>query len=375
MPGGDRMRILLTAHRFWPSVGGTEEVVERLAQQYAKAGHEVTVFTSDEPGRPAEETRDGYAIRRFALRRRGRFRFPPRAYRDAVLSDAWDVVHLHGQRVWSTDYLYRHLPRAKAPVVFTAHGFYQWHMERLPVLNDYYYRWLLPRSLRHAAAVTALTSPEMDELRAWGVPDGKLRLIPDGFDPSEFATLPAGFRARHGIAPGEPLLLYVGGFYRNKRVDRLVGVAAETGATLAVIGKEADARHGLAECRALAERTGAKVRFLGKLPREYVLAGYAESDLFLLGSDFEGFGLVLLEAMAAGLPFVATRAGAAPDLAAHGAGLSVEPARMAAEVRALLDDPARRKAMGEAGRKAVTAYEWGPIAAQYLRLYQEVARR
>lgn len=371
----DAMRILLTAHRFWPSVGGTEEVVERLAERYAKAGHQVTVFTSDEPGRPAEETRGGYAIRRFALQRRGKFRFPPRAYREAVLSDAWDVVHLHGQRVWSTDYLYRHLPKAKAPVVFTAHGFYQWHMERLPLVDDYYYRWLLPRALRHAAALTALTSPEMDELRGWGVPEGKLRLVPDGFDPAEFAAPPSGFRARHGIAPGEPILLYVGGFYRNKRVDRLVQVAAQTGATLAVVGKEHHPTHGLAECHALAERTGARVRFLGKLPREDVLAAYAASDLFVLGSDFEGFGLVLLEAMAAGLPFVATRAGAAPDLAAHGAGLSVPPDRMAAEVRALLDDPARRKAMGEAGRKAVAAYEWGPIAEQYLRLYREVARQ
>lgn len=369
------MRVLLTSHRFWPSVGGTEEVVERLAERYARAGHEVTVFTSDEPDRPAQERRGGFAIRRFTLRRRGRFRFPPPEYREAVLSDAWDVVHLHGQRVWSTDYLYRHLGKARAPVVFTAHGFYQWHMERLPLLNDYYYRWVLPRALRHAAAVTALTTPEMDELRGWGVPEEKLRLVPDGFDPAEFAALPSGFRARHGISPGEPLLLYVGGFYRNKRVDRLVEVASETGATLAVVGKEHHPKHGLAECQALAERTGATVKFLGKLPREDVLAGYAEADLFVLGSDFEGFGLVLLETMAAGLPFVATRAGAAPDLAAHGAGLSVAPEGMAAEARALLQDPARRKAMGEAGRKAVAAYEWGPIAAQYLRLYEEVARR
>lgn len=369
------MRILLTSHRFWPSVGGTEEVVERLAGSYARAGHDVTVFTSDEPKRPAEETRNGYAIRRFALKRRGRFRFPPPEYRQAVLSDRWDVVHLHGQRVWSTDYLYRHLAKAKAPVVFTAHGFYQWHMERLPLLNDYYYRWLLPRSLRHCAAVTALTTPERDELRAWGVPDDKMRIVPDGFDAAEFGTLPRGFRTAHGFSGHEPLLLYVGGFYPNKRVDRLVHVAAQTGAHLAVIGKEQDKRHGLDECRAIAERTGAKVKFLGKLPREDVLAAYAEADLFLLGSDFEGFGLVLLEAMAAGLPFVATRAGAAPDLAAHGAGLSVPAERIADETRALLDDAPRRKTMGEAGRKAVGAYEWGPIARQYLRLYEEVAKR
>lgn len=369
------MRVLLTAHRFWPSVGGTEEVVERLAEAYAGRGHDVTVFTSDEPGRPQEETRNGYRVRRFTMERRGKFRFPPRSYRDAVLSDAWDVVHLHGQRVWSTDWLYRHLGRARAPLIFTAHGFYQWHVERTPLVDDLYYRVVLPRALRHCAAVTALTTPERDELRGWGVPEAKLRVIPDGFVAAEFDALPRGFRARHGIAPDEPLLLYVGGFYANKRVDRLVRLAADAGARLAVVGKEHHKEHGLEECRALAARLGAKVDFLGKLPREDVLAAYAESDLFILGSDFEGFGLVLLESMAAGLPFLATRAGAAPDLAVHGAGLSVPSETMGDAARALLADPPRRRIMGDAGRKACRDYEWGPIAERYLALYEEVARR
>lgn len=366
------MRILLTAHRFWPAVGGTEEVVAQLAAAYARRGHDVTVFTSDEPGSPSEEKRDGYLVRRFALARRGKFRFPPREYRDAVLSDAWDVVHLHGQRVWSTDYLYRHLGKAKAPVVFTAHGFYQYHMERIPLLNAYYYGMLLPRALAKTAAATVLTGNEREELRAWGVDEDRIHLIPDGLDASEFAGHHWGFRKRHNIPGEEKLLLYVGGFYRNKRVDRLVAVAAETGATLAVVGKEGDPRHGLAECKALAERLGAKVRFLGPLPREDVLAAYAESDLFVLASDFEGFGLVLLEAMASGLPFVAAPAGAAPDLAAHGAGVVCAPSALARQAKMLLADPARRKEMGAKGKAAVQHYGWGGIAERYLALYEEV---
>jgi glycosyltransferase involved in cell wall biosynthesis len=369
------VRILLTSHRFWPSVGGTEEVVEQLARHHAQAGHDVTVFTSDEPGTPEREEREGYLIRRFPLQRRGKFRFPPKSYREAVLAPGWDVVHLHGQRVWSTDYLYRHLRRSAAPIVFTAHGFYQWHVERAPLADDLYYRVVMPRALRHVAAAVALTRGEAEELRTFGVAPGKVRVIPDGFVPDAFSKLPHGFRARHGIAPAAPLLLYVGGFYRNKRVDRAIEVAADTGATLAIVGRDAHREHGLAECKALAERTGADARFLGVLPRDDLRSAYAEADLLLLPSDFEGFGLVLLEAMAAGLPFVATPVGAAPDLAALGAGVVAGPGALSLKARELLADPPLRKAMGEKGKAAVGAYTWPPIAERYQRLYEEVARK
>lgn len=369
------MRILLTTHRFWPSVGGTEELVHQLASRFAKAGHDVHVFTSDEPGSPEEEIREGVHIRRFVLERRGKFRFPPKAYREAVLGEGWDLVHLQGQRVWSTDYLYRHLKRAKAPLVFTAHGFYQWHVERTPVVNDVYYRFVLPRALRRVAAVVADTTPEREELVSFGVDPARIRVIPAGFDPADFASLPRGFRIKHKLPPAAPLMLYVGGFYPNKRVDRLVEVAADTGATLVLVGRDGYPPHDRAECEALAKRLGADARFLGPLPREDVLAAYAESDLFVFASDFEGFGLVLLEAMAAGLPFLSTPAGAAPDLAAHGAGVVVGPGALALKARELLADPAQRKVLGRAGRDAAQAYSWDAVARQHLELYEEVARK
>lgn len=368
------MKILITSHRFWPHLGGTEDAVGRLAAACARRGHDVTVATSDEPGAPQDEERDGYRIRRFTLSRRGKFRVPPRAYRDFVIDGDWDVIHVHGQRVWSTDYLYRHFRKARAPIVFTAFGFYQWHMERLPVINDIYYRFVLPRALRHAAAVIATTSNERDELIAWGVDDDKIHRIPVGFDPGEFEKLPGGFRGRHGIAPDARLLLYVGGFYPNKRVDRIVRAAAAADATLAVIGKEGYGPHGRAECETLAKEIGADVRFLGPLPRDEVLSAYAESDIFVMASGFEGFGIVLLEAMAAGLPFVSTPAGVASDLADHGGGVVAEPAGLARAVRKLLDDPRRRRDLSQRARAAVPLYAWGRVAERYLALYEEVAQ-
>lgn len=370
------MDILLTAHRFHPHVGGTELAVERLARAFVRRGHAATVATMAEPGAPEEEDLGGIRVRRFAMRAVGKFRFPPRAYREFVMGGPWDVVHVHGQRVWSSDYLYRHFARVPAPLVFTAHGFYQWHMERTPLLDAAYYKGVLPRALARCACVTALTENERAELVSFGVAPARIALVPDGFDPDEFADLPKGFRERHGFAPDEPLLLYVGGFYGNKRVDRLVEVAAKTGARLVVIGKDQDPKRGRPYCEALAARLGARVAFLGTLPRDDVLAAFRECDVLLLGSDFEGYGLVLLEAMASGLPFVSTPAGAAPDLARHGCGrIGADADALAAHVRALLADPAERRRMGDAGRAAVGAYEWARVADQYLAIFEEVARR
>ena len=204
--------------------------------------------------------------------------------------------------------------------------------------------------------------------------------IPPGVDPEALAPArpPAEVRASLGTPAGAPVLLFVGSLAREKRLDRLFAWAA--GAR----------RHhpelrvwlvGDGPLRADAEREAAgfgfteAATFVGA--QERVGDYLAAADLLLLSSDTEGMPGAVLEAAVAGLPAVASAVGGVPECIEDGVtGILVSPAddaAGAAAVAALLADPGRRRAMGEAARRrAEERYLIDAVAARYLDFYQRV---
>lgn len=369
------MRVLLTVHRYWPSIGGTEAFVGGLAAELAKRGLDVTVATSEETGAPAVEERDGVKIHRFPIKRAGKFRFPGRDYRRFVGRQDWDLLNVHGQRVWSADYAYDVYRRTKVPLVWMPHGFYQYHMNKRTPLERLYYHKALHYAFRDAHMICE-TRGEIDELVRFGFRRERCHLISSSLDVAQFMAPHKGFRAKYGYSPDEPLLLYVGGLYVNKGVEDVVRIAARTGYRAAVIGRDPDpSGANLARCKALADELKAPVAFLGKIPWEDVLSAYQEATVFLLASKFEGYGLVLLEAMSSGLPFVASRAGAGPDLAELGVGASVPTWEdMARETQRIVEDPALRRRMSETARRLAPNYTWDKVIEGVLDAYDGALR-
>ncbi|MCL6647180.1 MAG: glycosyltransferase family 4 protein [Chloroflexi bacterium] len=193
----------------------------------------------------------------------------------------------------------------------------------------------------------------------------RLRIVPEGIDLARWRQpLPA--------AGDGATILCVARQYPRKRVadllHALVAVRREVPAAHAVIVGDGPEHAALRKLAAQLGLEGA-VRFTGALSDEQVQACYRQADLFCLPSVQEGFGIVFLEAMASGLPIVATTAAAVPEVVPAGrAGLLVPPGNVPALAEALtslLGAPDQRRAFAAFGQDYVARFDW-PLVAQHL---------
>jgi glycosyltransferase involved in cell wall biosynthesis len=201
----------------------------------------------------------------------------------------------------------------------------------------------------------------------YGVPAGRVLVVPEPIELERWEQL---LRAAPATSREKPSILCVAHLYPRKDVATLVGAISrlEAAVTLRVAGSGPE----LPRLRRLARRLalGDRVEFLGHVPLARLAAEYASADVFCLPSRQEGFGIVFLEAMAAGLPIVAARAGAVPEVLQDGEfGILVPPADDVALARALeklLGDAAARERFASAGLARVARYDAPRVAGEFL---------
>lgn len=253
-----------------------------------------------------------------------------------------------------------------------------------PWADGLYWQTIQPRILRRATQIIAISeNTKRDLARFYGLEANKIVTIYPSCDdrfrqpcePKELERV----RAKHDLP--ESLLLYVGGLGVHKNVTTLVRafarIADEIPHGLVLVG----GAHHTTSDRGLAQEVAAlgladRVWILGSVPEEDLPPLYHLADLFLLASLNEGFGLVLLEAMACGTPVLAARSGSVPEVVGNAGWLVDNPLdaeEFATAIVALLADRDMLAEMSARGLERSRIFTWEQTAKRTLTLYREMA--
>ncbi len=222
--------------------------------------------------------------------------------------------------------------------------------------------------VRRAQRVLATSAHSASRITEdYGVDIARVAVVPE---PIELDRWTESLRAAPELSREKPSILCVAHLYPRKDVATLLAAIArlETDAVLRVAGGGPELRRLRRIARRL--RLGSRAELLGHVPFARLAAEYRRADVFCLPSKQEGFGIVFLEAMAAGIPIVAARTPAVTELLGDGDyGVLVPPCDAAALAEALdrlLGDPAERQRLAGAGRQRVQSYDADRVAGEVL---------
>lgn len=376
------MRIAMVSPYDFAVPGGVNNHIVHLARSLESRGHRVHIIAPASDGRASAEGFINASASVIAFPFAGsiaRITLSPRLYRrikGILQSGAYDVLHLHEPLTPALPLaVLRHrdlVPHAIA--VGTFHAYRE-------VSRTYYYgKPLLRRFFKRLDGCIVVSEAARQYHMRYFPAD--YVVIPNGIDSMRFAD--PHLRPPEPFADGRPTVLFVGRLERRKGLRFLLEAFARIQercpeARLLVVGAfgKAEKAPYVAQAWALRLRN---VRFIGYVPDEELPRYYRAATVFCAPAiGMESFGIVLLEAMAAGVPVVATDIPGYNEVVEHGVqGFLVppeDPEALAEALLRVLEDPDLRARMGEAGRRRARAYDWSEIARRVEAFYEEVRER
>lgn len=366
--------------------GGTIRAVAGLCRGLARIGHDVTVVTTDCDGPGALDvpldravTRDGVRVRYCRVGR------PRRLYRSSAMTGALadlvpdaDLVHVHTVFLWPGFAAARAAERAGIPYFLSPHGMLEQGLigRRNRLLKTTWIRLIERRTLARAAAVHVTSEAEAEAVRVLRLDLRPLVVVANGIDPVAVPDDGILHDAWQDVRTGQRVL-YLGRISWKKGLDDLVdAMALLPEATLVVAGNDDEdlvpallarvGRHGMSD----------RVRFVGTVDGAAKWRLLGQADVLVMPSQFENFGIVVIEALAVGTPVIVTAGVGVADLVArHGLGevSDADPAALAGSIRALLADPGRRAEIAARAPRLVSdGYGWTGIAQRMAGAYRRV---
>jgi glycosyltransferase involved in cell wall biosynthesis len=372
------MKILHIGQHYSPLVSGVPFVVREISERLVRRGYEVHVATGAVTGCPKEETRNGVFVHRFDVQGNSVLGVAGEtgAFLDFVRSTRWDAIAVHCAQTWSTDLLFG--VELDGPVVFVAHGLSAYGD---PAYRRYFSRlaeWLRREKVMVSLARTGIADAQFR--RDYGLPDAVI--IPNGVDTAEWNSPSLGVRQAWGRT-NAPWLVNVSTHSPAKNHRGLFGLARAlrgigASAHVTQIGSGHRARKW--NLGRLGVRGSCYYRCIATAPfvsnltmkvgvsRTETVSAVKEADVFILTSSLEASPLVILEAMAAGTPFVSFDVGCIRE---HVGGRVVASLpEMVEATRELLSSPELRRHLGEQGRARIAErHDWEVIVTAYENLY------
>ncbi len=382
------LSVLLVCHSYPPVIGGSEVEAQRVASALIRRGYEVQVVCAG--GHPMPPLKDwvdpaGVPVRMYGAR------YAPGPHRDRayalgvaglLLRGGYDLVYFLMQGL----HLAVGLPivrMLRKPIVMKISG-----SKVIPMMSQSRMgRCELTLLQKWAYRVMILNDEMREEGMAEGFRSEQLHWMPNPVDTDQFAPCPpeerGRLRARLGLPPDVPVVLYLGRLAPEKSLEYLVEAFAKVltrvpRSVLAFVGDGASR----SDLEAQVGRLGlpaANFRFAGMVTPVEVPFWLQASDIYTLVSFHEGFPCALLEAMSAGLASVVTDIPANRQLVDHGTHGLLAPAGDAEAIGdailALIEDPASRQHMGSAARQRVLDnYSLDKIADRYEDLFHEAVQ-
>jgi L-malate glycosyltransferase len=368
------LRIGITGY---PVYGGSGVVATELGLELARRGHEIHFITYAQPFRLSGFV-DNVFYHEVEVPIYPLFDYPPYSLalavemQNAVERHQLDLLHVHYAVPHATSaWLAKELLQDRAPrVVTTLHG-----TDITLVGRDPSYHAITRFSIRKSDGLTAVSRFLKGEtVDRFDVPPDRIEVIPNFVDLQRYRRDIEPCRRPSFAEPHEKLIMHISNFRSVKRVTDVVRIfariARERPARLVFIGDGPE--RGSTQQLASEEGVDDRVLYLGK--QESVAEILACADLFLLPSDNEAFGLVALEAMACGVPVVASRVGGIPELVTEPGGLlrPVGDVDAMAEAGLQLLDDARWAEASAAARQQATHFSADTIVPMYEAHYERV---
>lgn len=382
------LRILMISDVYFPRINGVSTSIQTFSRALRQEGHRVTLIAPAYPApRTGHSDEDIIRIPSRALVNDPEDRMMKRRRIRQLLPRlrAGDYQLIHVQTPFVAHYAGRELARALGlPLLVSYHTFFEEYLHHyVPLLPRTALRWLA-RSFtrRQGNEVEALVAPSEAMRRVlldYGI-QRPIAVIPTGIEANAFVPGDGNaFKQRLGMPRKAPTLVHVGRIAHEKNIGFLLDVMAQLlpsqpEAQLIIAGEGPALRELQDRARTLG--LDDSIRFVGYLDRDKALRDcYAAGDIFLFASRTETQGLVLLEAMAQGLPLVSTAVMGTRDIVLPERGalaLPEEAGAFARAIDALLQDPERRTRMSQEAGAFARRWSVPVVTGQLVELYHRL---